>query len=322
MNEQSGQIVTVFGGSGFVGRHVVRELAKRGYRVRVAVRRPDLAGHLQPMGGVSQIQAVQANLRYPDSVRRAMSGASAVVNLVGILYQGGAQKFDAVQGIGAANIAQAAAQLGIDRVVHVSAIGADADSSSLYARSKAMGEAAMFAARPDAIILRPSLIFGAEDNFFNKFAGLSTILPFLPLIGGGTTRFQPVYVDDVALAIAKGVDGALKGGTVYELGGPQVKTFRELMEIVLKNTGRATLLVPIPSFIAKIKAFFLQMLPNPLLTVDQVKLLERDNVVSDDAIAQGRTLEGMGIVPCAIDAKVPGYLWRFRKGGEFSSLPR
>jgi NADH dehydrogenase len=322
MSEQNGQLITVFGGSGFLGRHVVLALAKRGYRVRAAVRRPDLAGFLQPMGTVSQVHAVQANLRYPDSVKRAMEGSHAVVNLVGIMNEGGKQTFGKVQAEGAKAVAQAAAGLGIDRVVHVSAIGADADSASLYAQSKAAGEAAVFAARPDAVILRPSLVFGPEDNFFNLFGGLSTISPVLPLIGGGTTRFQPVYVGDVAEAVARAVDGSLKAGTVYELGGPQVQTFRQLLELVLRETGRSCLLVPLPGFIAKINAWFLQLLPSPLLTVDQVKLLESDNVVSDAAITQGRTLQGMGITPAAIEAKVPGYLWRFRKGGEFSPLPR
>ena len=309
-------LVTVFGGSGFLGRHVVRALAKRGYRVRVAVRRPELAGFLQPLGRVGQIHAVQANLRYPASVEAAARDADVVINLVGILFERGRQRFDAVQAFGAEAVALAAAAFGA-RLIHVSAIGADEQAPSHYARSKAMGEKLVLAAAPSAVILRPSIVFGPEDDFFNKFASIARFVPALPLIGGGHTRFQPVFAGDVAAAIAKAVEGGAKGGTIYELGGPQTKSFREILEFVLATTERRRLLVPIPFAIAKLQAFFLQFLPKPLLTPDQVELLKRDNVVSPQAVAEGRTLAGLGIDPAAFEAIVPSYLWRFRKTGQF-----
>jgi uncharacterized protein YbjT (DUF2867 family) len=312
------ELVTVFGGSGFLGRHVVRALVKCGYRVRAAVRRPELAGHLQPLGLVGQVHAVQANLRYPDSVARALQGASAAVNCVGILIESGKQSFNAVQAEGARNIAQAVKHAGIPRLVHVSAIGADADSDSIYARTKAAGEKAVHEIVPHAILIRPSIIFGPEDSFFNKFASLARFFPALPLIGGGRTRFQPVFVDDVAEAVARCINGQAKPGAVYELGGPEVKTFRELLEITLQETLRKRLLIPLPFALAKLKAAFLQLLPNPLLTVDQVRLLEQDNVVSARSLSDGRTLQGLGIRPVPLDAVLPTYLWRFRKGGQFA----
>ncbi len=311
------RLVTIYGGSGFLGRHVVRALAKRGWRVRVAVRRPDLAAYLNPLGGVGQIHAVQANLRFPDSVTAAADGADAVVNLVGILYQRGRQKFSAIQAEGAATVARAAAGAGA-KLVHVSAIGADPDSASAYARTKAEGEAAVLSAAPNAVVLRPSILFGPEDDFFNRFAAMARISPALPLIGGGHTRFQPAFVGDVAVAVAVALEGGAKGGAVYELGGPEVKTFRELMQLVLRETGRKRLLVPIPFALARTQAFFLEFLPTPLLTRDQVRLLERDNVVSDEAAREGRTLTGLGITPTALSAVLPSYLWRFRKAGQFS----
>lgn len=212
------RLVTIFGGSGFLGRHLTQALAKRGWRVRAAVRRPDLAGHLQPLGMVGQIHAVQANLRYPDSVARAVAGADAVVNLVGILHEGGRQTFSAVQAQGPRIVAEAAAKAGVESLVQVSAIGADANSPADYARSKAAGEAATLAAFPTAVIMRPSIVFGPEDQFFNRFADMARFLPFLPLIGGGETKFQPVYVGDVAEAIARALEGAAKPGATYELG--------------------------------------------------------------------------------------------------------
>jgi uncharacterized protein YbjT (DUF2867 family) len=312
------RLVTVFGGSGFVGRHVVRALAKRGWRVRPAVRRPDLAGHLQPMGGVGQIMPVQANLRYPDSVMRAVEGADAVVNLVGILYETGRQGFDAVQAEGARAVAKAAARAGVANVVQMSAIGADSASPAEYARSKAAGEAAALAEVPSAVILRPSIVFGPEDNFFNQFAGLARMLPALPLIGGGGTRFQPVFVGDVAEAVARALDGKAKSGAAYELGGPAVKTFREILEYILAETGRSRPLVPLPFPVAELQGRILQMLPmKPLLTRDQVLMLKSDNVVSEAAKAAGRTLEGLGIAPESIEAVVPSYLYRFRRAGQF-----
>jgi uncharacterized protein YbjT (DUF2867 family) len=310
-------LVTVFGGSGFVGRHVVRALAKQGWRVRVAVRRPDLAGHLQPMGGVGQIMPVQANLRYPDSVMRAVQGADAVVNLVGILFESGRQRFDKVQAEGPRAIAMAAARAGITNLVHVSAIGADERSPAAYARSKAAGEAAVLEQAPSAIILRPSIIFGPEDNFFNQFAALARFLPALPLIGGGETKFQPVFVGDVAEAVALALAGKARPGTVYELGGPDVKSFRQILSYILKETGRNRALIPIPFPIAELQGKILGLLPKPLLTHDQVLMLKSDNVVSEAASADGRTLEGLGITPGSVESIVPSYLYRFRAAGQF-----
>lgn len=311
-------LVTVYGGSGFLGRHVVRALAKRNYLIRVAVRRPDLANHLQPLGRVGQIHAVQANLRYAPSVEAAARDAQVLINLVGILFERGRQRFDTIHAYGAEQVALAANAQGA-RLVHVSAIGADEQSLSRYARSKAEAERLVLAAQPQAVIMRPSVIFGPEDDFFNRFAALARISPALPLIGGGTTRFQPVFVGDVAAAIAEAVDGNARGGTVYELGGPEVRTFEQLMQYVLATIERKRLLVPVPFFAAKIKATLLQYMPKPPLTPDQVDLLRVDNVVSEPAKAEGRTLQGLGIAPEPIEAIVPSYLWRFRKTGQFRS---
>jgi uncharacterized protein YbjT (DUF2867 family) len=309
-------LVTVFGGSGFLGRHVVRALAKHGYRIRVAVRRPDLAGFLQPLGRVGQIHAVQANLRYPASVEAAARGADVVINLVGILFERGRQTFDAVQGFGAEAVALAAAAFGA-RMVHVSAIGAHEDAPSHYARSKAAGEKLVLAAVPSATILRPSVLFGPEDDFFNKFAAIARLSPALPLVGGGHTRFQPVFAGDVASAVLAAVEGRTIDGTTYELGGPEVKSFKELMQFVLATIGRRRLLLPIPFALAKLQASVLQLMPKPLLTPDQVELLRADNVVSDAAVREGRTLAALGIDPVAMAIIVPSYLWRFRKTGQF-----
>lgn len=311
------RLVTIYGGSGFIGRHVVRALARLGWRVRVAVRRPDLAGHLQPLGAVGQITAVQANLRYPASVLRAAEGAEVVINLVGILHEGGRQSFEAVHAFGSKQVALAAKEVGA-RLIHGSAIGADAGSEAFYAKSKAAGETVALEAVPEAVILRPSVVFGPEDNFFNRFAALSRLSPVLPLIAGGHTRFQPVFVGDVAAAFAKAVDGLARPGTVYELGGPEVLTFKQLMELMLAEIDRKRLLVPMPSAIAALNARLLELLPNPLLTRDQVRLLGYDNVVSEAAKAEGRTLEGLGIQPTALGAILPGYLWRYRKAGQFT----
>lgn len=315
--DDNGKLVTVFGGSGFVGRHVVRALAKQGYRIRVAVRRPDLAGHLQPLGSVGQIHAVQANLRYPASLVAAAQGSHAVINLTGILYQSGHQTFEAVQAFGAGAAAEAAAEAGAARMVHVSAIGADAESRSEYARTKASGEQQVLEAFPSATILRPSIVFGPEDDFFNRFAAMARFSPFLPLIGGGATRFQPVFVGDVAAAVVKCVSGEAQSGQTYELGGPEVLTFRELLEFILAETGRKRLLLPLPFGIARFQSYFLQLLPKPLLTPDQVTLLEYDNVVGEAAANAGLTLEGLGITPRTVEAIVPAYLERFRRSGQF-----
>ncbi|WKA28746.1 complex I NDUFA9 subunit family protein [Bradyrhizobium roseum] len=310
-------LVTVFGGSGFLGRNVVRALAKRDYRIRVAVRRPELAGHLQPLGRVGQIHAVQANLRYPASVEAAMRDSQVAINLVGILTEGGAQTFDAVQAKGAEAIAKTAAAAGA-RMVHVSAIGADENSPSAYARAKAAGEKAVLAAVPSATILRPSVVFGPEDQFTNRFAALARISPFLPLVGGGVTRMQPAYVGDVATAVADAVDGKTKPGATYELGGPEVLTMREIMEIILEITDRKRALISLPFGLARLQAMFLQFAPGPLkLTPDQVALLQSDNVVSDAAKAAGLTFEGLAITPDSLEAVAPQYLWRFRAAGQF-----
>ena len=312
----SDRLVTVYGGSGFLGRHVVRALARRGYRIRVAVRRPELAGHLQPLGKVGQIHAVQANLRDTASVEAAARDADALVNLVGILFEGGRQRFDAIHRDGAERVALAASNHGA-HLVHVSAIGAAEKSPSHYARSKAQAEALVAAAVPGAVIVRPSIVFGPEDNFFNRFAAMARMLPALPLIGGGLTRFQPVFAGDVAQAIAMAVDGEAKAGAIYELGGPDIRTFKELMQFVLATIERKRLLVPLPFPLARLKAMFLQYAPGVPLTPDQVELLRSDNVVSEPAKRDGRTLEGLGIVPESIAAIVPTYLWRFRKTGQF-----
>jgi uncharacterized protein YbjT (DUF2867 family) len=299
-------LVTVFGGSGFLGRNVVRALAKRGYRIRVAVRRPELAGHLQPLGRVGQIHAVQANLRYPASVEAAMRDSQIAINLVGVLAESGAQSFQAVQAKGAETIAKTASAVSA-RMVHVSAIGADENSPSGYGRSKA-----------SATILRPSVVFGPEDQFTNRFAALARISPMLPLIGGGVTRMQPVYVGDVATAVADAVDGKAKSGATYELGGPEVLTLREIMQLILTITERNRMLVPLPFGLAKFQALFLQFAPGALkLTPDQVALLRSDNVVSDAAKAAGLTLEGLGVAADSMEAIAPQYLWRFRAAGQF-----
>jgi NADH dehydrogenase len=312
-------LVTVYGGSGFLGRHVVRALAKRDYRIRVAVRRPDLAFHLQPLGRVGQVHAVQANLRDPASVEAAARGAHVLINLVGLLKESGRQRFDSIHSFGAEQVALAASAHGA-RMVHVSAIGADENSPAAYARSKAVAERLVLAAQPQAVIMRPSILFGPEDDFFNRFAALARMSPVLPLIGGGHTKFQPVFVGDVAKAIADAVDGRLRAGTIYELGGPDVRTFKELMQYILATIERRRLLVPLPFFAAKLKAMFLQFAPAPLtLTPGQVEMLRADNVVSDAAISDKRTFAGIGIEPEPIEAIVPSYLWRFRKAGQFRS---
>lgn len=310
-------LVTVFGGSGFLGRHVVRALARRGYRIRVAVRNPNLAGHLQPLGNVGQIQAVQANLRMRWSVDRAVQGADHVVNLVGILYRSGRQTFDAVQDFGARAVAEAARAAGA-KLTHVSAIGADIDSAIPYARTKARGEKAVFETIADAVVLRPSIIFGPEDEFFNRFAKIARLSPVLPLIGGGETRFQPVYVDDVAEAVALAVDGKVAGGRIYELGGPETLTFRQCLEKLLEVTDRKRLFVPVPWWAARLQGRVLGLLPNPLLTTDQVEMLRSDNVVSEKAASEGRTFAGVGVTPQAMDAILPSYLWQYRPAGQFT----
>ncbi len=310
-------LVTVFGGSGFLGRHVVRALAKRGYRVRVAVRNPNLAGHLQPLGNVGQIQAVQANLRVRWSIDRAVQGADHVVNLVGILFESGRQSFDAVQDFGARAVAEAARAEGAT-LTHVSAIGSDKESPADYARTKARGEQAVLETMPDAVIFRPSIMFGPEDGFFNRFAAMARLSPALPLIGGGHTKFQPVYVADVAEAIARSVEDKVEGGRIYELGGPETMTFKQCMEKMLEVIERKRMLVSVPWGMARLQGSLLGLLPNPLLTRDQVEMLRTDNVVSQAAEQEGRTFEALGIKPQAMDAILPSYLWQYRPAGQFT----
>jgi NADH dehydrogenase len=308
-------LVTVFGGSGFLGRHTVRALARAGWRIKVATRHPNRAFFLRPLGSVGQIDFVKCDVADPASVANAVKGANAVVNLTGILFEKH-QTFEDVQADGAANVAQAAAAAGASALVHVSAIGADEESDAHYAVTKAQGERAVREAFPKAVILRPSLIFGPEDGFFNKFAALARLLPGLPLIGGGHTRFQPVFVGDVARAILVAL--SRQDGRTYELGGPTCYSFKELMQLILLETGRKRVLMPLPFGIASLKAMFLQLLPNPPLTMDQVRLLKRDNVVS--ATAAG--LADLGITPTSVEAVVPSYLWRYRAKGEYAEQAR
>ncbi len=307
---------TIFGGSGFIGRYVVERLADRGWTIRVAVRRPRQAAFLKPLGDVGQIVPIRAPLQDEEAVKAACAGSDAVINLVGILYETGAQSFSSVQALGAERIAKAAAAVGAKQFVQVSAIGADETSPAEYARSKAYGEKAVLEAFPKATILRPSIVFGPEDDFFNRFAAMARIAPALPLIGGGGTRFQPVFVADVADAVVKALETPEAAGKTYELGGPKTYSFKELMELLLGVIGRRRFLAPLPLPLARIQAAVLEQLPGPpLLTRDQVKLLERDNVA--DPAMPG--LSDLGIEPRAVEAIVPAYLQRYRKGGGFST---
>ncbi|WP_448954246.1 complex I NDUFA9 subunit family protein [Labrys neptuniae] len=322
----SDRLVTVFGGSGFVGRNLVRSLAKRGFRVRVAVRRPDLAQYLMTAGAVGQIHGVQANLRYPASIAAAVEGAEAVVNLVGVMHERGANGFEAVQAFGPGAIGRAAKAAGVERFVHVSALGMHAGSGSLYAKTKLKGEEAARTAFEDAIIVRPSVMFGPDDDLFNRFGALARLSPVLPLVGGGEVKFQPVFVGDVAEVLARGAEGGLKPGANYELGGQEVQTLRQIFDYVLKTTNRRRLLVPMPYAVANVQATVFELartlslgLFTPPLTRDQVTLLRYDNIVSDEAKQQGLTLEGLGIQAATTEAVVPGYLWRFRKAGQFEN---
>lgn len=321
------RVVTVFGGSGFIGRQVVRRLAAQGWVVRAAVRDPVDAGFLKPMGEPGQVNPVAADIRDMESVRAAVSGADAVVNLVGILFEKGKTTFDAIHRQGAANVAQASREAGVKRLVHMSALGADKNSPSAYARSKAQGEDAVQAAFPGAAIFRPSIVFGPDDDFFNRFAGLARISPVLPVFtgdgfklvhtengydvdwfGSGGPTFQPVYVGDVAEALVKGVTDPRTTGKVYELGGPRRYTLKEVMELILRVIGRCALLAPLPFWVARLQASFLKLLPKPALTPDQVKLLQVDNVVRGGKPG----LAELGIVPVAAEAVLPTYLHRYR----------
>jgi NADH dehydrogenase len=322
------RLATVFGGSGFLGRHIVRALARRGWRVRVAVRRPDLASFMRPMGAVGQIEPVQANLRYPASIAVTLEGAEMVVNAAGVRAEKGAQTYKAVHVDGAAALARAAAAAGVETYAHISGIGADAKSASAYIASKGLGESATLEAFPGAMILRPSVVFGPEDDFFNRFGALARFLPVIPLFGGGKTRLQPVYAGDVAQAAAAALAGEAKPGTVYELGGPQVMTLREAAELVLRTVDRRRLLLGMPlgpsRLIASTTSFASRLtlgrFPKLLTTSrDQVDLLANDNVVSAEAEAEARVFRGLGIAPQAADAIIPAYLVRFRKTGQYEA---
>jgi NADH dehydrogenase len=311
------RLVTVFGGTGFLGRHTVRALAKAGWRIKVAARRPARGFFLRPLGTVGQIDFVKCDVSDADSVAAALAGSDAVVNLCGILFQRG-QTFEDIQADGPANVGAAAAKAGVEAVVHVSAIGADSESASEYAATKAEGETRLREVFPAATIFRPSIVFGPEDGFFNRFAEMARFLPVLPLIGGGKTLFQPVFVGDVAAAIVAALDSEAMRGRTYELGGPTVYSFKQLMQLILSETDRSRILLPVPFGIAAIKAFFLQFLPNPPLTPDQVKLLRHDNVVAPQALG----LADLGIVPTTVEAEVPAYLWRYRPKGEYADLAK
>ena len=316
------RLVTIYGGSGFVGRYIARRMAKEGWRVRVAVRRPNEAIFVRPYGVVGQVEPVFCNIRDDASVRAAMTGADAVVNCVGILNELGRNRFDAVQAEGAGRIARIAAETGVRNLVHVSAIGADAGSASAYARSKAAGEAAVTAAFPDAVILRPSIIFGTEDQFFNRFAAMTRLGPVLPVVGADT-RFQPVWVDDVAQAAVLGATGKAAPG-IYELGGPEVETFRQLMQRMLGVINRRKLIVNVPFWLARIMGFGFDMgqvltgglLENRMLTRDQVRNLARDNVVAEGA----KGFADLGIQPKPMASVLPDYLWRFRPSGQYFTI--
>ncbi|MEO1024538.1 MAG: complex I NDUFA9 subunit family protein [Pseudomonadota bacterium] len=315
------KLVTIFGGSGFVGRYIAQRMAREGWRVRVAVRRPNEAHFVKPYGVVGQVEPVLCNIRDDASVKSVTQGADAVVNCVGTFDHKGKNNFDAVQNEGAARIARIATAEGVSRLVHLSAIGADIDGDSLYAQSKGKGEAAVFEAFPSAVVLRPSVIFGPEDQFFNRFAGMTRMSPFLPLVGAGT-KFQPVYVDDVAAAAVKGVLGEAESG-IYELGGPDVHSFRELMALMLETIQRRRLIIGLPFFVGSIMGHVTGVVssltgglaPQPI-TVDQVKSLRQDNVVPEGA----KTFSDLGITPTAMEAVLPSYLWQFRPSGQYAEI--
>ncbi len=316
------KLVTIFGGSGFVGRYIARRMAAEGWRVRVAVRRPNEAMFVRTYGAVGQVEPILCNIRDDASVASAMHGVDAVVNCVGVLNELGKNAFDAVQADGAERIARLAALNDVDHMVHISAIGADLDSDSEYARTKAQGEANVLQHMPGAVILRPSIIFGTEDQFFNRFAGMTRMSPFLPLVGADT-KFQPVYVDDVAQAAVQGVLGKASAG-VYELGGPEVKSFRGLMQQMLEVIHRRRIIIGMPFLAAKIMAGVLdivkfvsfQLFPNNILTRDQVRNLRRDNVVAEDA----KGFVDLGIEPATLDSILPEYLWKFRPSGQYDDI--
>jgi uncharacterized protein YbjT (DUF2867 family) len=327
--KQANRLATVFGGSGFLGRYIVRALVHQGWRIRVAVRRPDLAAFLQPIGGVGQIQPVQANLRFPDSIAAAIEGANAVVNATGVKAESGPQTYQAVHVDGALALARAASAARVSTYVHISGIGSDPNSASPYIASKGLGEKATRETFPDAVVLRPSVVFGPEDEFFNRFGALACYFPVLPLVGGGGTRLQPVYVGDVGQAVAASLSGLAKPGLTYELGGPRTMTFREAAELTLRAIDRRRMLIGLPlgpsrwiagstQFASKIT---FGLFPKLLTTTrDQVDLLASDNVVSAEAEAEGRVLSSLGVLPQAAEAIISSYLTRFRRTGQYEVL--
>lgn len=321
MNEVAPGLVTVFGGSGFVGSQLVQALAKRGWRVRIACRRPDRAWKLQTSGTVGQFQAVRCDVTRPADVGAALRGADAAINLVGILYETGRRSFQSLHVDASRNIAEACAAAGVSRLVQVSAIGASAQSGSDYARSKAAAEQAVREVRPDTVVIRPSIVFGAGDDFLNRFAALASIAPALPLIGGGQTRFQPVYVGDVAEAITRATVLSEAAGRTFELGGPAVMTFEDVLKLIRRETYRRFALIPLPFFAARAIGSMAQLSTlvgiAPVLTRDQVVLLQSDNVVADGT----EGLAALGIEPTGIEAIAPTYLWRYRRGGQFAEAP-
>ncbi|MBM7067181.1 complex I NDUFA9 subunit family protein [Actibacterium sp. 188UL27-1] len=315
------QLVTIYGGSGFIGRYIARRMAKQGWRVRVAVRRPNEAGFVRTYGVVGQVEPVLCNIRDDASVEAALAGADAVVNCVGILAEGGKNTFDDVQAEGAGRVARLAQIQGITRMVQLSAIGADAAAESDYSQTKARGEDLVLQHMPDTVILRPSVVFGPEDQFFNRFAGMAQLGPVLPVVGADT-RFQPVYVDDVAQAAEKAVLGEVAPG-IYELGGPDIHTFRELMDLMLSVIRRRRLVANIPFPIARMMGFGFDMaakvtggLITPALTRDQIKNLATDNIVAPGA----KGFADLGIAPMAMTAVLPDYLWRFRPSGQYADI--
>jgi len=320
-----GDLIVVFGGSGFIGRHVVRALAKAGKRVRVAMRRPHLGQDLRVLGDVGQIQLMQANLRFPGSLAAALEGADGVVNLVGVLHENGKQNFSALHEEGAGALAEAAAAVGISRFVQMSAIGA-APKGARYARSKFAGEQAVRAALPSATVLRPSIVFGPEDSFFNRFADMAKFAPALPLIGGGKTKFQPIFVADVAEVVVKALDLPAARGRTFELGGPRTYSFQALLDFIVTEIQRPRPLVGLPFFIAHPLGLLIdwgfKLLPfDPPLTGDQVTMLRKDNVVGADP--EAGTIADLGVAPLeSVEAIVPAYLWRFRPYGQFQTKQR
>jgi len=310
-------LVTVFGGSGFIGAQTVRQLAKAGWRIRVAVRNPNLAYRMRMLGDVGQIDLVQANIRNRASVVRALEGATAAVNLVGVLYETGRQGFQAIHAMGARTVAEAAREQGVSRLVQMSALGADTGSASKYARTKAEGEINARAVYADAVVIRPSIVFGPDDHFFNRFAAMAGFSPVLPLVGGGATRFQPVFVGDLGKALALAVSTPEAAGMTYEIGGPATLSFRQLLEMMLAETGQRRVLAPLPFPIARVLGaagdLVAGILPPPV-TSDQVELLKADNVVSGAYPG----LDALGITATTLEAVLPTYLYRYRKGGQYA----